>query len=523
MSGGRAEGWARTQRVRAPAAFVALFTFAVAGSAAAQGVEPLHKSDLVRLLASPLIHRGEVADLIRRNCLAFRPTERDWSDLRTLGADVDVLSSIGACTTRAAPPAARAALALEPLSVVPSAAPVVAAAGTDAVVEVRVSRGRSRQAGLALVLRGSSRIPGGSPRDAEASTDDSGLAVFRVPAGRTVAAYRLDVMTSSGVELPGRPAVELRVGPAQPTVADLRPDRATVTPGETGPLALVVALKDSFSNPIAGETLELRPGSAELGIPGQQRATDSLGGASFLIDRAAVRHSGTLDVWARGRRIAALDVALADLPERAASAGTGFVPKDSLRGVVRHHLPQPLAFQVRGPSGRALAGRVVSLRARNATLASDSAVTDSAGRVQVDVTLGTQAGVADITASVDSVEQKTTILVDPGPAVEFILERDGLRAESGHILVALDTSFELTVKARDGYGNVVPVRSLAQMLERTRGRFNAQRGPLRLSRIRPGGPGAIMTFQSVALGSTSLKITAAGSSASVEVDVVPSR
>ena len=250
--------------------------FAAAGSAATQGVEPLHKSDLVRLLASPLIHKGEVADLIRRNCLAFRPTERDWSDLRTLGADVDVLSSVGACTTRAAPPATRAALTLEALSVVPAAAPVVAAAGTDAVVEVRVSRGKVRQAGLALVLRGSSRIPGGSPRDAEAVTDDSGLAVFRVPAGRTVATYRFDVVTGSGAELPGRPAVELGVGPAQPTVAEFRPDRVTVTPGETGPLALVVALKDSFSNPIPAEALWLRPASAELGIPGQQRSTDSL-------------------------------------------------------------------------------------------------------------------------------------------------------------------------------------------------------------------------------------------------------
>src|SRR5256885_3570333 len=130
--------------------------FAAAGSAATQGVEPLHKSDLVRLLASPLIHKGEVADLIRRNCLAFRPTERDWSDLRTLGADVDVLSSVGACTTRAAPPATRAALTLEALSVVPSAAPAVAAAGPDAVVQVRVSRGKVRQAGPAL------RGPGGA-------------------------------------------------------------------------------------------------------------------------------------------------------------------------------------------------------------------------------------------------------------------------------------------------------------------------------------------------------------------------
>ena len=88
MSGGRAVRLACAPRVAAAAALAALL-LALAAGAAAQGVEPLHKSDLVRLLASPLIHKGEVADLIRRNCLAFRPTERDWSDLRTLGADVD--------------------------------------------------------------------------------------------------------------------------------------------------------------------------------------------------------------------------------------------------------------------------------------------------------------------------------------------------------------------------------------------------------------------------------------------------
>src|SRR2546426_8454132 len=37
---------------------------------------------LIRLLSNPLISRREVADLIRRNCVAFRPTPRDWADLR---------------------------------------------------------------------------------------------------------------------------------------------------------------------------------------------------------------------------------------------------------------------------------------------------------------------------------------------------------------------------------------------------------------------------------------------------------
>src|SRR2546428_9597637 len=76
---------------------------------AAQGTEPLRKTDLIRLLSNPMIRKGEVADLVRRNCLAFRPTERDWADLRDLGADADVMSSIGGCTAR---PANRATVTL---------------------------------------------------------------------------------------------------------------------------------------------------------------------------------------------------------------------------------------------------------------------------------------------------------------------------------------------------------------------------------------------------------------------------
>src|SRR5438067_13835049 len=69
---------------------------------AAQGTEPLRKTDLIRLLSNPIIRKGEVADLVRRNCLAFRPTERDWADLRVLGADADVMSSVGGCAARQA-------------------------------------------------------------------------------------------------------------------------------------------------------------------------------------------------------------------------------------------------------------------------------------------------------------------------------------------------------------------------------------------------------------------------------------
>jgi len=58
------------------------------------GTEPLRKVELVRLLGSRAISTTEVAGLVRRNCVAFRPSERDRADLRAAGADDAVLAAI---------------------------------------------------------------------------------------------------------------------------------------------------------------------------------------------------------------------------------------------------------------------------------------------------------------------------------------------------------------------------------------------------------------------------------------------
>lgn len=90
---------------------------------AAQGSQPLQKTDLIRLLASPLIGKGEVADLIRRNCLEFRPTDRDRADLRALGADEGVMARLEECGMQARPaaraPAPPASPAIAPRAVTP--------------------------------------------------------------------------------------------------------------------------------------------------------------------------------------------------------------------------------------------------------------------------------------------------------------------------------------------------------------------------------------------------------------------
>src|SRR5207249_9656373 len=129
--------------------------------------QPLRKTDVIRSLSNPLISRREVADLIRRNCVAFRPTPRDWADLRDFGADSDVLNSIGGCATSAE----RRAPATLPLAAAPMPARLVVTVGGDAVARVRVRRGDAPQAGVPLILRGSSGIPGGPPRSEEHTSE----------------------------------------------------------------------------------------------------------------------------------------------------------------------------------------------------------------------------------------------------------------------------------------------------------------------------------------------------------------
>lgn len=70
-----------------------------------QGIAPLRKSDLVRLLSGSVMSQEEMAQLVRRNCLSFTPTERDRTDFQRLGAEAPVLAAVDACARRASRPA----------------------------------------------------------------------------------------------------------------------------------------------------------------------------------------------------------------------------------------------------------------------------------------------------------------------------------------------------------------------------------------------------------------------------------
>ena len=98
---------------------------------AIQGTAPLRKSDLVRLLSGSAMLPGELAQLVRRNCLTFLPTDRDRSDFERLGADRYLLGAVSDCARRttvqrtapSAPPAA-AVRAAPPPDAAPPPPPV---------------------------------------------------------------------------------------------------------------------------------------------------------------------------------------------------------------------------------------------------------------------------------------------------------------------------------------------------------------------------------------------------------------
>src|SRR2546426_2917765 len=161
-------------------ALPALVVSGVPGPVATQGSQPLRKTDVIRLLSNPLISRSEVADLIRRNCVAFRPTPRDWADLRDFGADSEVLSSIGHCATT---PAAQHAAPALPLSAVLLPTRLAVPVGSEAVARVPGRRGGPPPPGAPPGAGGASGIPRGAAAGAPGATDAGGGAGVPFPAG----------------------------------------------------------------------------------------------------------------------------------------------------------------------------------------------------------------------------------------------------------------------------------------------------------------------------------------------------
>jgi hypothetical protein len=424
---------------------------------AAQGPRPLDKVEVIRLLTNPLFAQAEVADVVRRSCVAFRPTERDWADLRNAGAGGEVIASVAACTTRrATPPPAAPAPPPAPLTAVAVTPDIVASAGTPSSVRVFVHRGGAPQRRIPVTLRGTTSV--GLPRDASGTTDDSGVVVFPLPPVSQPGVHRFEVVGNNGSLFPGRPTVTLSIRAGDPGRLRVAPDY--IGSAENG-ATVVATVTDSMGNPLAREPVELSTG---IGAP-QSVATDSIGHASFVLPPAALPRGGALQL--RVRKLAAVEVPVADVAGLS-GALTGFVGAASRRGRVGSPLADPVSFRARTVQGAAPVGRVVRFRAVNARVRPDSVVLDSTGTIPLDIVLGARTGDALVFARIDSVEKLLTLHADPGPIATLVLEYLGEPVTGREISVRVATPFVLRVTARDLYNNETTIEPLAQLLRANR-------------------------------------------------------
>jgi hypothetical protein len=507
----------------------ALLLSTLAGALSAQRGAPLLKTDLIDLLSSPVIPHQEVADLVRRNCLAFRPTDRDWTDFRSLGATSDVVASINGCAAgrpvaaggagvgAAAPAPASPPVTATTLQVMLRQPRVQAAAGSVARIVVLAARAGLPQAGAQLVLRGSGGIEGGSGRDVVAATDDSGFAVFPVRVGRRLNAYRLEVAPAAGGTFPGRPIIELVVRAGPPASASAEPRDILFDQGLDSLVVVAVTVRDSIGHPVRGEPVVLH-GTPDMQFTPDTAITDSLGRARMIVARDAMRRRGTLQAQVRDKPMATIDVAIG-MP--LAEAQTGFLPVKVTSGGAGNGLSEPVVFEARTRLGRPATGRVVSFRSMNASVVPTTATTDSAGRVRVEVTLGERVGPAIIVATIDSLEKRVTLQVDPGPAVELVLEHKGFRVNGRWIGVGLDTTFVVRMRMLDAYGNTADLAGLARMLRETP--FDARIPIVHVVSIHEEPSAVALTLKAILPGRASVKLRAGDITAAFLVEVVDVR
>jgi hypothetical protein len=485
-----------------------LVAAAAPGRAVAQTPKPLDKVEVIRLLTNPLFAPTEVADVVRRSCVAFRPTERDWADLRSAGASGEVIASVASCTTRrsapppAAPPPAPAAITA--VAVTPE---VVATAGSPSSVRVFVHRGGAAQRRVPVTLRGSTAL--GLSRDATAMTDDSGIAVIPLPPVALPSNYRFDILGAGGSAFPGRPNVSFVVRAGEPGRLRVAPD--FIGAAENG-ATIVATVTDSLGNPLNKEPVELSSG---IGVP-LNSVTDSLGRASFALTAGALPRGGALQL--RVRKLAAIEVPIADAAGLSGPL-TGFMgpPAAGRRGRVASSLNDPVVFRARTVQGTAPTGRVVRFRAVNARVRPDSAVLDSTGRVSIDVAFGNRIGEALVFATIDSVEKLLSFQVDPGPISTLVVEHGGKIVTGQNVTARVATPFVLRVSARDMFGNETSIDALAQLL-RSRPVTTRQRY-LEIVSLEPGEDAVLITLKALRIGTFDFTI-GSGITASVRVDAV---
>lgn len=263
-----------TRRVLTAAATIALLVLAAAAGEAQQA-EPLERAEVERLLTGDTYTQAEVADIVRRSCLIFRPTSEDLERFRSLGASEGVLDAIRSCGAEEG-----AAATPEVLDLTVVDASLEAPAGGSAQLRLRVDREGRPAANVPLVLDGSDSLPGVEQR-LEVRSDSAGTATLRFPAGSKPATYALRVL-SRGYWLNGANEVTLRVVAGAPSRVTVRPDRLELQPDRTSPVEVAVAVSDSFGNPVPRAEVQLRGSDGPAAADASWTVTTGADGTAAL-------------------------------------------------------------------------------------------------------------------------------------------------------------------------------------------------------------------------------------------------
>jgi Tfp pilus assembly protein PilF len=289
------------------------FSLAVTAARAQEAV-PLHKGDLVRFLTGSTYSKPEIAAIVRRACLAFGPTTRDYQDFRGLGATAAVIDAMKRCTqnnNKVARAETAAPAEVRPMEIDLPYRGVTAPAGSVALYTVTVHRGSTPLAGVRLLLRGSREIAGGAHAELIANTDRDGRATFSIPAGTTAGNTNLKIADADGVQMNGVTDFVLTTLPASPSLVNVTPQTLDIGAGGRGTRDVTVAVNDPFSNPVPRITVSLKQLPPRSSAIAPSQITDNAGVAHFSIQTAPLEDGDSLVVSIGDRAFATIHVTAA--------------------------------------------------------------------------------------------------------------------------------------------------------------------------------------------------------------------
>jgi Tfp pilus assembly protein PilF len=300
---------------RTSRALAGVLCFSLAATAArAQEAVPLHKGDLVRFLTGSTYSKPEIAAIIRRACLAFPPTARDYQNLRELGATTAVVDAMKSCTENNNK-VARAEIAtpapVRPMEIDLPYRAVTAPAGSVALYTVTVHRGPTPASGVRLLLRGSREIAGGAHAELNANTDRDGRATFSIPSGTTAGNTSLRIADADGVELNGVTDFVLTTLPASPALVKVTPQTLDIGASTRGTRDVTVNVSDPFANPVPQITVALKSYPIRGSAIAPSQITDKAGIAHFSVQTAQLQDGDSLVVSIADRPYATLHVTAA--------------------------------------------------------------------------------------------------------------------------------------------------------------------------------------------------------------------